>query len=189
MKTSLLFTAALCVALVGCTKPDATSPDSAPDAQGQTAVSEEGHDHTEDGHAEHGHAEDAHAEHGHPEHGPHEGELIELGQEDYHAELVHGKDALSIYLLDSAATELVPIAAETLTLSLKHDGQVKSFELAASPEATDPEGQSSHFLSPSEELHDWLDAGAEGALTIEIEGKSYTGQVAHDHAGHDGHDH
>ncbi|NQV24291.1 MAG: hypothetical protein HQ518_07965 [Rhodopirellula sp.] len=36
-------------------------------------------------HADH----DAHAGHAHPTHGPHGGDLIELGNEEYHAELVH----------------------------------------------------------------------------------------------------
>lgn len=33
--------------------------------------------------------EDPHAGHAHPSHGPHGGDLIELGNEEYHAELVH----------------------------------------------------------------------------------------------------
>ncbi len=33
--------------------------------------------------------EDPHAGHAHPTHGPHGGDLIELGNEEYHAELVH----------------------------------------------------------------------------------------------------
>jgi hypothetical protein len=33
--------------------------------------------------------EDPHAGHAHPSHGPHGGDLIELGNEEYHAELIH----------------------------------------------------------------------------------------------------
>ena len=102
--------------------------------------------------------------------------------------MVHGDGKFSIYVLDSAALNPVPVDAEKLVLSLKHEGSVKSFELASEPDATDPEGQSSHFASADSELHEWLDGGAEGALTIEIAGKSFTGDVAHAH-GHEGHDH
>ncbi|WP_372896743.1 hypothetical protein [Stieleria sp.] len=134
---------------------------------------------------------DTHDDHGHPEHGPHGGELVELGKEAFHAELVHGADGISMYVLDSSATKPVPIAADKLVVSLKHDGQVASFDLSANPDTNDPPEQSSRFTSVDEKLDQWLDAGAEGAVTIEIEGKSYTGNVTHDHEGHDheGHDH
>ncbi|WP_182865226.1 hypothetical protein [Stieleria mannarensis] len=130
----------------------------------------------------------SHDDHGHPEHGPHGGDLVELGNEAYHAELVHGDDGILMYVLDGSASKQVPIAAEKLMLSLKHDGQVASFLLAADPDSDDPLGESSRFKSADEKLHDWLDAGAEGAVVIEIDGKSYTGNVAHDHD-HSGHDH
>lgn len=130
-------------------------------------------------------------EHGHPEHGPHGGDLVELGKEAFHAELVHGDGGISMYVLDSAATKQVPIGAEKLVVSLKHDGQVASFDLTANPDASDPPGQTSRFTSTDPKLDEMLDAGAEGAVVIQIEGKSYTGKVAHDHEGHDhaGHRH
>jgi hypothetical protein len=71
--------------------------------------------------------------HAHPEHGPHGGELIELGKEAFHAELVHGNEGVTIFLLDSSASAVVAIASEKLTASLKHEGQVKAFDFAASP--------------------------------------------------------
>lgn len=171
MKTNLLFAIALCLCFAGCSEPENTTdldPSLPPDMVAETTES-----------------------HAHPEHGPHEGELIELGMEDYHAEMVHGADGISIYLLDSAATTTVPIASDKLVISLKHDGAVKTFDLAATPEAADPDGQSCRFVSADAELHQWLDDGAVGAITVEIDGKSFTGRVAHDHEGHDheGHDH
>lgn len=122
-----------------------------------------------------------HDEHAHAEHGPHGGELLELGKEAYHVEVVHNDDALSMHVLDGAATTPVAIAAEQLTVSLKQDGKVESFDLAASPEATDPAGKTSRFTSTESTLHKWLDAGAEGAVTLEIDGKSFTGAISHDH--------
>ena len=126
--------------------------------------------------------------HGHPEHGPHGGELVELGKEAFHAELVHGEDGIAIYILDGSATKQVAIASEKLVVSLKHDGEVATFDLAANADASDPAGQSSRFTSSVPKLDQWLDAGAEGAVVIQIEGKSYTGKIAHDHD-HAGHNH
>ncbi len=117
----------------------------------------------------------------HPDHGPHGGDLIELGKESFHAELVHGDGGIMIYVLDGAAAEQVPIQAESLVISLKQEGQVASFELSASPDASDPPGKTSRYTSGDAKLHEWLDAGAEGAVVIQIEGKSYTGKVGHDH--------
>jgi hypothetical protein len=121
---------------------------------------------------------------GHPDHGPHGGELVELGKEDFHAELIHGDGGVSLYVLDGSATETVAIAAEKLVVSLKRFGKVASFDLAANPDANDPAGKISRFSSADPKLHAWLDADAEGVVTVQIEGKSYTGRIAHDHAGH-----
>ena len=126
--------------------------------------------------------------HGHPEHGPHGGELVELGKEDFHAELVHGDGGISMYVLDGSATKMVPIPSEKLVVSLKNDGQVATFDLAANPETNDAAGQTAKFTSTDAKLDAWLDAGAEGAVVIQIEGKSYTGNIAHDHD-HAGHNH
>lgn len=123
--------------------------------------------------------------HSHPEHGPHGGELIELGKEAFHAELMHGQGDISIYVLDGSATKQVPIRSEKLVVSLQHEGQVATFELVANPELNDAAGQTARFTSTDAKLNEWLDAGSEGAVVIQIEGKSYTGTIAHDHAGHD----
>lgn len=126
--------------------------------------------------------------HGHAEHGPHGGELVELGKEDFHAELVHGDEGIELYVLDGSATEMVPIPAEKLVVSLKHEGQVQSFDLPAKPAESDEQGQASRFMSTDKQLDEWLDAGAEGAVVIQIQGKSYTGKITHDHD-HEGHNH
>lgn len=125
---------------------------------------------------------------GHPEHGPHGGDLIELGKEAFHGELVHEESGASIYILDGSARESVAIEAEKLVVSLKHDGSVQSFDLPMNRQPEDPNEKSSRFTSSDENLHTLLDAGAEGAVTIAIDGKSYTGKVSHDHD-HSGHDH
>lgn len=132
------------------------------------------------------------ATHSHPTEGPHHGSLIELGAEEYHGELVHDEKAGSttIYILDSAATQSVPIEAGELTINLKHDGKAQQFKLTASPDAQDPTGKSSRFVSTSAELgHGLDDEHADAALVVMINGKSFRGKISHSH-GHDhGHKH
>lgn len=173
MKKALLSLCVSACVLVGCSdsQPSPTS-DVSTNANQQT----DPHDHSDDSHADA--SQDAH---GHPDHGPHDGELIELGNEAFHAEVVHDEAEVAIYVLDSSATKAEAIEAGSLTLSLKHDGQVKQFDLAASADSDDPPGKASRFISSDATLRDWLNHEAEGALTIQIQGKSYTGNLAHDH--------
>lgn len=129
-------------------------------------VSEQGHDHDE---------------HGHPSEGPHHGSLIELGNEEYHAELVHDDEAgtVTIYLLDAAAKEPVAIDATEMTLNVKHDGEGAQFKLAAAEAA---EGKASKFTSNENALAEALDEeGTETQLVVTIDGKQFRGEVAHDH--------
>lgn len=125
---------------------------------------------------------DAH-DHEHPSEGPHHGSLIELGNEEYHAELVHGDDGtVTIYILDGSAKTAVPIEAEDVTVNLTHDGAAEQFKLAAKPDTSDPPGKSSRFESRDEELASDLDAeGSNARLVVTIDGKQFTGKITHDH--------
>ncbi len=134
--------------------------------------------------------------HNHPTEGPHHGSLIELGNEEYHAELVHDEDAgtVTFYLLDSSAKNAVPIEAATLLVNLTHDGQAEQFSLAAHPQVSDPSGKASRFNSSDAELAEELDhEGVEAQLVVSIGGKQYRGEIHHDHDheghGHEGHGH
>ena len=123
----------------------------------------------------------------HPEHGPRGGELIELGHEDFHIEMLHGPGKVDMYVLDGSAGETISIDAPNLTVSLKHFGRVKSFEIPASPQTGDAPGRSSRFTTEEPQVGAWMDADAEGVVIVQIDGKSYTGKLSHadDHAGHD----
>lgn len=79
MKTSFTICMALAAAvgMAGCADPDATSTGSSPVTDLPPS--------TTDNH-------DNHEEHAHPSEGPHGGDLIELGNEEYHAELIHPED-------------------------------------------------------------------------------------------------
>lgn len=133
---------------------------------------------------------DSHGEHAHPSEGPHHGELIELGNEEFHAELLHDESSVTIYVLNSAATEQVPIASTEITINAQHEGQPEQYVLTAMPDESDPEGKSSRFVSNDEELAHHIDGkGFDPKLVLTINGKSYRGTIAHDHDhGHD-HDH
>ena len=124
---------------------------------------------------------------GHDEHateGPHGGSLIELGNEEYHAEVVHDEQAktVTVYILDSAAKASVPIEATEVTINLKHEGRGEQFKLAASADQGDGQGKSSRFISSDAELVGDLDReGAEAELALTINGKPYRGALEHDH--------
>ena len=128
----------------------------------------------------HGHA------HSHPAEGPHHGSLIELGKEDYHAELVHDDktDSVTVYILDGSASKAVPIPAKQVTLNLRVAGKPQQFVLAAVSQPGDPEGSVSAFAAASKPLCQALDAhGASGRLNVTIAGKVYVGTVGgHGHS-------
>ena len=128
-------------------------------------------------------ATDTHAEHAHPSEGPHHGDLVELGNEEFHAEVVHGEGgSVSVYILDSAAKVAVPIDATELTINITHGGNAEQFKLPADRDTADPDGKSSRFSLKNEELTKDLDShDASARLVVMINGKSYTGKIAHDH--------
>lgn len=125
---------------------------------------------------------DTHAGHAHPSEGPHHGELIELGNEEYHAELLHDAQSVTIYVLDGAASKQVAIDATEIVINSSRDGQPTQFTLAASPDADDPAGKSSRFVSSDPDLPKHLDGHeAQHRLVLTIEGKSYRGDISHSH--------
>jgi hypothetical protein len=122
--------------------------------------------------------------HDHPTKGPHGGGLIELGNEEYHVEMIHDDAAgtVTFYVLDGSAKKAVPIAATEVTVNLKHDGKPEQFKVPAAADTGDPTGKSSRFTSNDKELAEDLDKeGADAELVLTIDGKPYRGKLAHDH--------
>ncbi len=145
---------------------------------GAAAVDEHGHDHAED----HAHA--------HPTEGPHHGDLIELGNEEFHAEMVHDAGSVTIYILDSSARNLVPIDAAELTINAKLGETPKQFKLLASRQESDPEGRSSRFTLADAELAGLIDdEAAAPRLSVTINGNAYRGTVSHHHDAEHAHAH
>jgi hypothetical protein len=116
----------------------------------------------------------------HAEVGPHKGALIELGDEEYHAEVVNDEKThtATVYLLDGAVKDSVPIAAKDITISLKHDGQPETFKLKAVPQKSDPAGLSSMFsLKDRELVHDLRRKSSDPRLMLKINGKPYSAKI------------
>lgn len=130
-------------------------------------------------------------DHAHPTEGPHHGNLIELGNEQYHAELIHddASGTLTVYILDAAAKIAVPITAPELTINITHDGQGEQHKILAKAEKSDPAGKSSRFVSEDKELMEELDhEDATAQLVVNVEGTQLRGAIEHSHE-HDDHEH
>ena len=123
-----------------------------------------------------------HAKEGHAEEGPHHGHLIELGEEEYHAELTHDESSktVTVYLLDKEAKAPVAIADAEIVLNLVADGQPTQVKLAAAPQEGDPAGQSSRFSVTDEKVLETLEAPKTTCrVNVTINGKAYSGTVEH----------
>ena len=124
-------------------------------------------------------------DHGHGQKGPNGGEIVELGDEDFHAEVVlnEKKGELSIYILGSDAKTAKPIEATELVLSFKHGDKSEDFKLLATKQEGDAEGQASLFFTADpkllDELHEHAEDGA--ALTFTVGEKKLAGVIKHSH--------
>lgn len=133
---------------------------------------------------DHGHDHD-HG-HGHAEKGPRGGQLLELGGDEYHAELLHddAQHTITVHLLDAKAVAAVPTAATEAVINVVVAGQPTQFKLAAAPQPGDPSGQTSCFTLKDQALCEALDDPATKArLNVTIGDTPYTAELAaHDHA-------
>lgn len=131
------------------------------------------------------------AEHAHAEHGPHGGELLEVGKEEYHLELVidEEKKQLVVYLMDGQVKSFVALDVPHLLVNLKMAGKPVQVKLLPVPQEMDQKGFSSRYGIASPELIDALHGGhAEARLALKIGNKAYTVKIEHDHD-HAGHNH
>jgi len=139
---------------------------------------ESGHVHDESSDHTHDNGQD----HGHEAEGPHHGDLVELGDEEYHAEVVHGEDGVTIYVLDATAKKSVAIDAKEVTLNVSHAGTAEQFKLVAAPDAGDPAGKASRFELKDAELAQDMDReDATIKLSITIGGHAFSAPITHHH--------
>jgi hypothetical protein len=154
------------VGFTGCNRSTAPPPET-------TASDEHGHDHA-DGH-----------DHGHGSAGPHGGQIIELGEEEFHAEFLHddSRQKVGVHMLDSSAAKPAPIDATSIVINCMVGGKPAQFTLNSVAQEGETAGTASYFELVSKELSDALDAeGANPRLNVTISGKPYVGEVgAHAH--------
>jgi hypothetical protein len=162
--------AALAFSLLGCNGGDETRTFTEQDDVANTDPHDHAHEHA---------------------HGPHEGHLVELGGEDYHAEVTLSADRKpTVYLLAADAKTALPIEAESVSLRLEVDGEKQEFKLAPAPAEGEADGKSSVFTLAEGSLPESIqDAeGLEGEVVVTFGGTQYRGAITHDHGDH-GHDH
>lgn len=154
-------------------------------AQAAPAHGEAGHEHVE---GEHDHAEEGHE---HPTVGPHGGSLLELGEEEYHAELVLDEetDQITICLLDSTAEQEVAIEAPYVAINVKKADKPRQYRLPALLAEGQAPGPVSTFAIVSPELMDDIhNDDAVAKLVIKVGKKPYSAIISHEEHEHD-HEH
>src|SRR5687768_5797458 len=100
-------------------------------------------------------AQDDHG-HEHHHHGPHDGHMMVIGEEEYHAEWTHDDSGkVTFYILDSEAKKDVPIEADAITIDVKiGDNPPKKYELVA---VNPKDGKTSAFSIVDKEFESLLD--------------------------------
>ena len=126
--------------------------------------------------------------HEHDVHGPNNGDLLEIGRGEFHAELVVDEETqqIVVYLLDSKLKSYISIDAAFLVVNFKQGNKPAQVKLLPVPQDADANGLSSRFSLISPELFAALhDSKSDAKLSLRIGKKSYIAKLAHDH----NHDH
>ena len=123
-------------------------------------------------------------EHEH-EHGPHNGHIVELGGDDFHAEVtMDDKRTLTIYLLKSDLKTPLLSSAKSIRLNAKDGDKPKQIECMAAPQDGEKEG-ASRFQAAADALpasfEDLEDVSGQVAVTIADKEYSGTLESEHDH--------
>lgn len=130
--------------------------------------------------------------HQHPTKGPHGGAIVELGDEELHAEVLHDDAAgtVTVYLLDGEVKRYMTIASPEIVINVRHNKKAVQFKLKAKPQSSDRDGRSSRFEVKNQQLVELLDAhDAEAQLKLVVGKRSYVGKIVHNHDHDHGHDH
>jgi len=131
-------------------------------------------------------------EHDHDAKGPHGGSIIELGEEEYHAEIVvdHDSESVAVYVLGKDAKTPEQVTATEVSVAPAGEGK-ESLTLKAAPQQGDAEGKTSKFELKNEDVvHALLKEGMlHGKLRITIGDKPYIGDIDYHLDGSDHHDH
>jgi hypothetical protein len=132
------------------------------------------------------------AEHAHVHHGPHNGHLMEIGEEEYHAEWTDDESGkVTFYFLDGEAKKEVPIDAEEITIEVKiGDKEPTSYKLVA----VEPKDmKASAFAIVDKNLQGVLEVVSEGVTKkfpkLTIGGKTFENLKIEEHKHGDEHEH
>jgi hypothetical protein len=122
--------------------------------------------------------------HQHAALGPHGGAVLEMGADEYHAELVVNEkgNVFTVFILDGQAKREVPIEAPYLNVNLKVGDKPAQYRLLP----VRPDGQASGLTAcysiKSESLIRSLHShDANPRLTVRIGEKSYVARIVHSH--------
>ena len=131
-------------------------------------------------------------EHAHV-HGPNGGHIIELGEEEFHAEVAMDKDRkLTVYLLDEAVKAAKPVENGTMQIVTKVDTQDVTLDLVAAPLDGEKDGKCSRFELAADKVPGAIMdiEGLTGDLSLKFGDKTLKTSLTeeHDH-GHEGHAH
>ncbi|WP_254510074.1 hypothetical protein [Anatilimnocola floriformis] len=126
--------------------------------------------------------------HSHAEHGPHGGQVMALGDEEYHAEFVlddkSGK--VTVYLLDKDIKKnpAAASAQEVIVIKEKSGDETITHELAAVDRTTGDMPTAQQFELVKRELHGPIKTEL-ATIEVTIAGKPFTQKIAFGGHGHD----
>ncbi len=158
-------------------------------------LADDGHNHDQDGYShEQGDGHNHGQKNGHPTKGPRGGALIELGNEELHAELLHDDETgtVTVFMLDAEAKRYVSVTSTEFVIQVRHEEQAEQFRLKAKPQKGDRQGTTSCFMIRNPKLVTLLDDHhSEARMGIKIGERSFVGRIAHvhDHEHGDAHAH
>jgi hypothetical protein len=125
--------------------------------------------------------------HSHAEHGPHGGQVLGLGDEEYHAEFVldEASGKVTVYLLDKdiKTNAAAASAQETIAIEAKSGEETKTYELAAVNRTAGDMPTAQQFELVDKELHGPIETNL-ATLKVTIAGKEFVQKINFESHGH-----
>lgn len=126
-------------------------------------------------------------------HGPNGGHIVELGEEEFHAEVAMDTSRkLTVYLLDEAVKAAKPVENGTMQIVTKVDGNDVTLDLVAAPLDTEKDGKCSRFELAADKVPGAIMdiEGLTGDLSLKFGDKTLKTSLTeeHDHDHEHGHD-
>ena len=127
----------------------------------------------------------------HPEHGPNGGHIVELGEEEFHAEVAVDIDRkLIVWLLDESMKAAKPVENGTVQIMTKVDAKDVTLVLVAAPLEGEKDGKCSRFELGADQVPGGVMdiEGLTGDLSLKFGDKTLKNSLTGGHA-HEGHAH